>query len=195
MRASGVMPSSFALVSLITTTAAAPSLSGHALPAVTSPSGRNTGLSVASFSTVVPARGPSSLRHDGAVGERDRRDLPLEEAVLLRGDRALLRPHRELVHLLAADALDLAHVLRGLTHRDVDVGETGRRRPRRLAALGAQLGALACASPNFALGGPVSAAPFWKRLTVSTPPAMNTSPSPALIACAAMRIVCSDDEQ
>ncbi len=34
-RASGVMPSSFALVSLITTTAAAPSFSGHAFPAVT----------------------------------------------------------------------------------------------------------------------------------------------------------------
>ena len=28
-----------------------------------------------------------------------------------------------------------------------------------------------CASPNFAFGGPVSAAPYWKRLTVSTPPA------------------------
>ena len=44
MRASGVMPSSRALVSLITTTAAAPSLSGQALPAVTVPPSRNTGL-------------------------------------------------------------------------------------------------------------------------------------------------------
>jgi hypothetical protein len=44
MRASGVRPSSLALVSLITSTAAAPSLSGQALPAVTVPSGRNTGL-------------------------------------------------------------------------------------------------------------------------------------------------------
>ena len=61
MRASGLMPSSFALVSLITITAAAPSFSGHAFPAVTFPSGRNTGFSVASFSTVVPARGPSSF--------------------------------------------------------------------------------------------------------------------------------------
>ena len=61
MRASGSMPSSAALASLMTITAAAPSLSGQALPAVTSPSGRNTGFSSASFSTVVPARGPSSL--------------------------------------------------------------------------------------------------------------------------------------
>ena len=78
------MPSSLALVSLITITAAAPSLSGHALPAVTLPSGRNTGFSSASFSTVVPARGPSSFVTTVPSGERDRRDLPLEEAVLLR---------------------------------------------------------------------------------------------------------------
>ena len=52
-RASGVMPSSSALASLITTTAAAPSFSGQALPAVTVPSGRNTGCSCESFSTVV----------------------------------------------------------------------------------------------------------------------------------------------
>jgi hypothetical protein len=61
MRASGVMPSCLAFVSLITTTAAAPSLSGQALPAVTSPSGRNAGLSCARPSSVVPARGQSSL--------------------------------------------------------------------------------------------------------------------------------------
>ena len=44
----------------MTTTAAAPSLSGQALPAVTVPSGRNTGLSAAIPSTVTPGRGPSS---------------------------------------------------------------------------------------------------------------------------------------
>ena len=60
-RASGVMPSSLARVSLMTITAAAPSLSGQAFPAVTVPSGRNTGLSCASFSAVVPSRGPSSF--------------------------------------------------------------------------------------------------------------------------------------
>src|SRR5664280_46376 len=59
-RASGVMPSSAALVSLITITAAAPSLSGQALTAVTVPSGRNTGLRPARASIVVPARGVSS---------------------------------------------------------------------------------------------------------------------------------------
>ena len=61
MRASGVRPSSSALVSLMTMTAAAPSFSGHALPAVTRPSGRNTGFRPDRPSTVVPARGLSSL--------------------------------------------------------------------------------------------------------------------------------------
>ena len=45
----------------MTTTAAAPSLSGQELPAVTEPSSRKAGLRVASTSMVVPGRGPSSL--------------------------------------------------------------------------------------------------------------------------------------
>ena len=45
----------------MTSTAAAPSLSGQALPAVTVPSGLKAGWSAASFSIVVPGRGPSSL--------------------------------------------------------------------------------------------------------------------------------------
>ena len=49
-RASGVSPSSLARVSDMTITAAAPSLSGQALPAVTVPSGRNTGASWLIFS-------------------------------------------------------------------------------------------------------------------------------------------------
>lgn len=37
--------------------------------------------------------------------------------------------------------------------------------------------------------------PCPKRLTASTPAAMNTSPSPARMAWAAMRMVCSEEEQ
>ena len=55
------MPSSLARRSDITTTAAAPSLSGHELPAVTVPSSRKAGFKVASTSIVVPGRGPSSF--------------------------------------------------------------------------------------------------------------------------------------
>jgi len=50
-------------------------------------------------------------------------------------------------------------------------------------------------SAKSALCGPVSEAPYAKRLTVSTPAATKTSPSPARMAWAAMRIVCSEDEQ
>ncbi len=50
MRTFGVSPSSFARSSLITSSAAAPSLSGQALPAVTVPSGLNAGGSCESFS-------------------------------------------------------------------------------------------------------------------------------------------------
>ena len=61
IRASGVRPSSAALVSLMITTAAAPSLRGQQLPAVTVPSSRKTGLSWETPSRVVPGRGPSSV--------------------------------------------------------------------------------------------------------------------------------------
>ena len=61
MRALGFRPSSSARSADMISTAAAPSLSGHELPAVTVPSSRNAGLSLASTSMDVPGRGPSSL--------------------------------------------------------------------------------------------------------------------------------------
>ncbi len=53
------------------------------------------------------------------------------------------------------------------------------------------------ASPNtgFIVSGRLSELPFAKRETVSTPAEMNTSPSPALIAWNAIRVVCTDEEQ
>ena len=61
MRANGVMPSAFAFDSLITTRAAAPSFKAQQLPAVTVPSGRNTGFNCETPSNVTFGRGPSSL--------------------------------------------------------------------------------------------------------------------------------------
>ena len=55
IRARAFRPSAAAFSADITSSAAAPSLSGQALPAVTVPSGSNTGLSWESTSTVVPA--------------------------------------------------------------------------------------------------------------------------------------------
>ena len=99
IRARGLRPSDSAFSSLMTSTAAAPSLSGQALPAVTVPSGLNAGCSAASFSIVVPGRGPSSWRDLGAVRRRDRDDLLVEVARVAGVDRAVLRDHRPLVLL------------------------------------------------------------------------------------------------
>jgi hypothetical protein len=63
-----------------------------------------------------------------------------------------------------------------------------------------------CASPYFgfcqppptsacASGGSTSELPRAYRDTISTPAETNTSPSPALIAWNAIRVVCSDDAQ
>ena len=122
IRASGVMPSSLALRSDMTTTAAAPSLSGQALPAVTVPSSRKAGFSVASTSRVVPGRGPSSFVNSLAVGQRHRDDLAVEEAVVARLDGRVLALDGVAVHLLAGDLLAPGDVLGRLAHRDVDVG-------------------------------------------------------------------------
>ncbi len=58
--ARGFSPSSVAFSSDMMSTAAAPSFSGQALPAVTVPPSRKAGWSWESFSIVVPGRGPSS---------------------------------------------------------------------------------------------------------------------------------------
>ena len=60
IRARGVRPSALAFSSDMISAAAAPSLSGHELPAVTPPPPNASGSS-ASFSSVDDARGPSSL--------------------------------------------------------------------------------------------------------------------------------------
>ena len=102
IRTFGFSSSSLARSSEVTSRAAAPSLSGQALPAVTVPSGLKAGFRAASFSTVVPARGPSSLRDDllghvdlvalavlvlvGGRGHRD--DLDVEVARFLGGHGA-----------------------------------------------------------------------------------------------------------
>ena len=55
----------------------------------------------------------------------------------------------------------------------------------------------ALASSNWWLwvSGQWSEVPFAKRDTVSTPAEMKTSPSPALIAWKAIRVVCTEEEQ
>ena len=45
------------------------------------------------------------------------------------------------------------------------------------------------------VSGMWSEVPLAKRETVSTPAEMNTSPSPALMAWKAIRVVCTEEEQ
>ena len=53
----------------------------------------------------------------------------------------------------------------------------------------------ASSNRGFLVSGKESELPLMNRDTVSTPAEMNASPSPALIAWKAIRMVCSDDEQ
>jgi hypothetical protein len=48
---------------------------------------------------------------------------------------------------------------------------------------------------GFLVSGIPSLLPLTKRLTISTPAETMTSASPALIACRAIRVVCSEEEQ
>ena len=53
----------------------------------------------------------------------------------------------------------------------------------------------AAANTGFLVSGQPSLLPLANRLTHSTPAEMKTSPSPALIAWNAIRVVCSEEEQ
>jgi hypothetical protein len=77
--------------------------------------------------------------HGGAVRQFDRGDLARVEAVLDRLLGQVLRPDRELVLLGSADTAYQSHVLRGLPHGDVGVGQHAVF-PRVVPALGAALG-------------------------------------------------------
>ena len=93
----------------------------EALPAVTVPSFSNAGRSPARVSRVVSGLGCSS-RVDGggpAAADLDRGDLLGERGLRgLGGGRAALRLDRELVLLVAADAVLAGDVLGGDTHVD-----------------------------------------------------------------------------
>ena len=150
MRASGVRPSSLALVSLMMTTAAAPSLSGQALPAVMVPFGPEHRLELADL--LVGGAGARAVvgADDGAVGQRDRDDLALEEAALDGLLGAVLAAHAPVVLVLAADAGEAARRSRrsgpsrcrrrGCCRRRA--GRATRRRPRTAATV------RSCASSN-----------------------------------------------
>ncbi len=120
MRAIGVRPCFFAAASEAMISAAAPSLTPEALPAVTVPPSAKSGLQLRRAPPcVVPARGCSSLSTTSGsplrCGIGDGRDLLAEAAVLpARRRRACLAAHGEGVLVRAADAEVRGDVLAGL---------------------------------------------------------------------------------
>ena len=129
MRASGDRPSCSAFVSLITIDRGGAVVERAGVAGGDLAVGAEHRLQLGELLDGGAGAGAVVLGHDGAVGEGDRRDLAVEEPTLLGGDGPLLRAGAPLVHLLAGDALGQHHVLGGLAHRDVDVGEAGRRLP------------------------------------------------------------------
>ena len=127
----GYRPGRWARVSLMTMTAAAPSLRGQLLPAVISPSGRKAGFSSARLLDRGARRGAvvgaaPRCRRRGQAGLISRSKKPFScEATRPLLDRAANRSMS-----LTADPLQLPDVLGRLPHGDVDVGQPGRRCPR-----------------------------------------------------------------
>ena len=145
MRARGSRPSRPSAGSSVSSMAAAPSLSGEALPAVTDPSGRKLGRRRNSASSEVSARMLSSRLEEPAAGfVGDEADLLVEPAGVPRRGGAAVRPQGERILRLAADALALRQDLSALAqrhrplrgHARVDQPPAERRGVQRLVAAG-----------------------------------------------------------
>jgi hypothetical protein len=150
-------------------------LSGQALPAVTVPSGSKAGLSVASTSTVVPGRGPSSLVTSvpsaSVTGTISRSKWLLSTAATARCCE--IAAHSSWVSRVTLQRLATFSAV-------MPIGmQTLNGAPSEPSSRG-------CGS-NGGCGG--------KRETASTPAATYWSPSPASIAWKAIRSACSEDEQ
>ncbi len=107
IRVRGTSPCASAIFSLATISAAAPSLTPEAFPAVIAPFLRNGVLSPASCSSVVSARGCSSAQNSVTAPffarHRYRHNLQRQNAVLLRLRGTLLAAQRERVLIGTAD--------------------------------------------------------------------------------------------
>ena len=190
MRASGVRPSSAMVSWLATASAAAPSLIPLEVPAVTVPPATNAGFNRARPSRVTSGLGGSSRQTVSVVPPR-RTGMPmispsnapaaiaaaarrwLSTANLSCSSRPIpyIRPTRS-----AVSPSEIVHSARifGFTNRHPTVlsATTGAARSHGVPDLRVTYGA---------------------RVMLSTPPAMNRSPSPARIACAALTTACNPE--
>ena len=175
--------SSRARSSLAITSAAAPSLTPLALPAVTVPPSRNTGLSAASFSAVVSGRGCSS-RVDARRRRRARRRSgprpPRPPSAAASEARTRPGPRARRPSARRRSRPSRPSTRAGTAPRVAGSGSASRAscRMRRSPRVTPTSG-FACTSGA--------------RLIDSTPPATKRSPSPAAIACDAATTAESPD--
>ena len=182
IRARGVIPSSRARMSLITTIAAAPSFSGQELPAVTDPPYRKTGVSARRASSDVSGRGPSSIetirppgRVTGVMSCSKKPPVIAVAALRCDSNANWSCSARETPSIPAtfSAVCPIAMYTSGNPSLDVQVSPATAIAVERAAA---------SSKMWLAVSGSVSEFPFTKLLTLSTPAAMNASPSPALMA-------------
>src|SRR3954451_9820176 len=199
IRASGVMPRSCALWSLMITSAAAPSFSGQALAAVTRPSGRNTGFSPETPSKVTPGRGPSSALTTVPSGSVTRViSRSQKPSAMACSARFWLRtPNSSMSRRETSFSSARFSAVWPMAMYASGSAPSSRGSCQESAPLSAALATAAWAASKrgFWVSGCESELPLTNRDTISTPAEMTTSPSPALIACIAIREVCSDEEQ
>src|SRR5208337_2631316 len=161
----GLTPSARARSALISSTAAAPSLNCEELPAVTWPSGLNEGLSPASFSKVVSARGPWSMSTTAPSGS-------LTGAISsLKRSRAATARRFERSENASASARVILYI------------------PASRSAV-SPMKNMSCGNIASSLGLGTTPDPIATCVMCSTPPAIATSPAPVIISIAAKLTAC-----
>ena len=120
MRARGCRPWAAAKSSDASSRAQAPSLRVEELPAVTEPPVRKAGLSLASFSKLEPARGPSSCENTtggpSALRNFHRDNLVVEVAGCLGSECFLVGAQRETILVFTRDAVVVHKIFSGTAH-------------------------------------------------------------------------------
>src|SRR6185437_11709405 len=178
--ARGLAPRALALSAEVRMSAAAPSLSGDEFPAVTVPVGSKAGLSAASFSSEVSARGPSSRST-----VMSRQTSPSKRRVLTGRTSAAKSPRVQ-----AATALPWL--------ASAKASCCSRVTPNLRATFSAVFPIGMCASGNWSTTAGLSAIlapPIGMSDIVSRPPASPASIDPAAIRSATMAAACNPDEQ
>ncbi len=187
IRARGVSPYRSTAAPLATTSAEAPSESGEEAPAVTMPSARKTVRSVASFSSVVEGRGPSSAVTSPSLtgtGTISRSKCPARWAATARWcERSAKASDCSRVIPSSAATSSAVSPMERVTGPSPGAG--ARSAAANLGLVNRHPSEVSKTSPGLAQGVPGFAITHGARVIDSTPPATTTPASPERTACAA----------